>query len=118
MRTASLILGVIWAVWHLPQFYVAAADTYHQSFLVWAPQVVAISVALAWLYAKSGGSLLLVMLMHSAINNSKDIVVSGAAIGPGVFSLNASLMSWLGLGLLWVAAAYFLARMPRALATD
>jgi membrane protease YdiL (CAAX protease family) len=118
LRTASLILGVIWAVWHLPQFYIAGADTYQQSFLVWAPQVVAMSIALAWLYARSGGSLLLVMLMHSAINNSKDIVASGAVIPPGVFSLNVSLMSWLGLGLLWVAAAYFLAKMPRALTID
>jgi uncharacterized protein len=116
LRTASLVLGVIWAVWHLPQFYIAGADTYHQSFLVWAPQVVAMSIALAWLYAKSGGSLLLVMLMHSAINNSKDIVVSAATIPPGVFSLNVSLMSWLGLGLLWIAGAWFLARMPRSLA--
>jgi membrane protease YdiL (CAAX protease family) len=115
LRTASVLLGVIWAVWHLPQFYIAGADTYHQSFVVWAPQVVAISIALAWLYAKSGGSLLLVMLMHSAINNSKDIVPSGAAIPPGVFSFNAPLMSWLGLALMWIAAAYFLARMPRKL---
>jgi membrane protease YdiL (CAAX protease family) len=80
LRIASMVLGVIWAVWHLPQFYIAGADTYHQSFLVWALQVVAISIALAWLYAKSGSSLLLVMLMHSAINNSKDIVPSGASI--------------------------------------
>jgi membrane protease YdiL (CAAX protease family) len=114
LRIASLVLGVIWAVWHLPQFYIAGADTYHQSFLVWALQVVAMSIALAWLYAKSGGSLLLVMLMHSAINNSKDIVFSGAAIPPGVFSLNVPLMSWLGLGLLWIAGAWFLARMPRS----
>ena len=115
LRTASVLLGVIWAVWHLPQFYIAGADTYQQSFLLWAPQVVAISIALAWLYARSRGSLLLVMLMHSAINNSKDIVASGAAIPPGVFSFNVSVMSWLGLGLLWIAAAYFLARMPRSL---
>jgi uncharacterized protein len=118
VRTASLLLGLIWAVWHLPQFYIAGTETYHQSFLVWAPQVVAISIALAWLYAKSGGSLLLVMLMHAAINNSKDIVASGSAMPPGVFSLNASLVSWLGLGLQWIAAACFLVRMPRSLATD
>jgi uncharacterized protein len=115
LRIASLMLGVIWALWHLPQFYIAGADTYQQPFLVWGAQVVAISTAFAWLYARSGGSLLLVMLMHSAINNSKDIVVSGAAIPPGVFSLNAPLMAWLGLGLLWISAAYFLARMPRQL---
>jgi hypothetical protein len=112
LRIASLVLGVIWAIWHLPQFYIAGADTYHQSFPVWAAQVVAMSVAFAWLYAKSGGSLLLVMLMHSAINNSKDIVPSGAAIPPGVFSLNAPMIAWLSLVLLWISAAYFLVRMP------
>lgn len=112
LRTASVLLGIIWAIWHLPQFYIAAGDTYHQSFVVWAPQVVAISIALAWLYAKSGGSLLLVMLMHSAINNSKDIVVSGAATPPGVFSPNAPAIAWLGLAVMWVWAAYFLTRMP------
>ena len=95
LRLASLLLGVIWALWHLPQFYIADADTYHQPFIVWALQVVAMSVAFAWLYAKSGGSLLVVMLMHSAINNSKDIVVSGATIAPGVFSLHAPLLAWL-----------------------
>ena len=109
---ASLLLGVIWAIWHLPQFYIGAADTYHQSFVVWAPQVVALSVAFAWLYSKSGGSLLLVMLMHSAINNSKDIVASAATIPPGVFSPNAPLIAWLTLGVLWASAAYFLTRMP------
>jgi membrane protease YdiL (CAAX protease family) len=43
---ASLVLGVIWAFWHLPQFYIQGADTLGQSFLVWAPQVVTISLAL------------------------------------------------------------------------
>jgi membrane protease YdiL (CAAX protease family) len=112
LRVASLLIGVIWAIWHLPQFYIGAADTYQQSFVVWAPQVVALSVAFAWLYAKSGGSLLLVMLMHAAVNNSKDIVASGAALPPGVFSPDAPLIAWLTLGVLWIPAAYFLARMP------
>ena len=115
LKTASLLLGIIWATWHLPQFYIAGADTYHQSFVVWAPQVVGMSVALAWVYAKSGGSLLLVMLMHSAINNSKDIVASGALVPPGVFSFNAPLMAWLVLGVMWMAGAYFLTRMPSKL---
>jgi membrane protease YdiL (CAAX protease family) len=112
LRSAAVLLGLIWAFWHLPQFYIAGGDTYHQPFLVWAAQVVAMSIALAWLYAKSGGSLLLVMLMHSAINNSKDIVTAGAVTPPGVFSLNAPLVTWAVLGLQWTWAAYFLARMP------
>jgi hypothetical protein len=32
-----------------------------------------------------------------------------------VFSLNAPLMAWFGFGLLWILAAYFLARMPTTL---
>jgi membrane protease YdiL (CAAX protease family) len=108
LARASLVLGVLWAFWHLPQFYIADADSYHQSFGVWAAQVVAMSVAFAWLYARTGGSLLLVMLLHAAINNSKDVVRSAAATAPGVFSLHASAMSWLTLGALWLCAGCLL----------
>ena len=110
---ASLLLGVIWAAWHIPQFYIAGGDSYHQSFLVWATQVVAMSVAFAWLYARTGGSLLLVMLLHAAVNNTKDIVPSPLAEPRGVFSLHASAVSWLTLVLLWMSALYLLRRMPR-----
>jgi uncharacterized protein len=112
LARASLLLGVIWAFWHLPQFYIADADTYRQSFLVWSAQVVAMSVAFAWLYARTGGSLLLVMLLHSAINNSKDIVPSGVDGAPGVFSIHAPAVSWLSLGLLSIGAGYCFFRMP------
>ena len=112
LARASLLLGVIWAVWHVPQFYIASGDSYHQSFIVWALQVVAMSVAFAWLYARTGGSLLLVMLLHAAINNTKDIVPSGLTEPGGVFSLQASAVSWLTLLLLWGCAAFLLRRMP------
>jgi hypothetical protein len=55
------------------------------------------------------------MLMHSALNNSKDFVTSGGTIAPGVFSLHAPLLAWLVLGVLWIVAAYFLVRMPAKL---
>ena len=111
LARASLLLGVIWACWHLPQFYIAGADTYHQSFLVWSLQVVAGSVAFAWLYARTGGSLLLVMLLHAAINNSKDIVPSALADPQGVFSISASATSYLVLMLMWIGAAWLLRGM-------
>lgn len=118
LAAASVVLGAIWALWHVPQFFIVAADTYHQSFIVWALQVIAISIAMAWLYAKTGGSLLLVMLMHAAINNAKDIVPSGVPDPRGVFTVHASLVSWLALGVLWIAAAGFLMRMPPRLPAD
>ena len=110
---ASVVLGLVWAGWHLPQFFFIAADTYRQSFPIWAAQVTALSVAIAWLYVHTGGSLLLTMLMHAAINNFKDIVPSAVPDPKGVFSLHASRVSYLTTVLLWIAATYFLARIPK-----
>ncbi len=109
----ALLLGVLWACWHLPQFFFMAADTYRQSFPVWSLQVIALSIAMAWLYTKSNGSLLLMMLMHAAVNNTKDIVPSAVSNPSGTFSLHASLVMYLTVAVTWIAAAYFLIRMPK-----
>jgi membrane protease YdiL (CAAX protease family) len=112
LRAASILLGIVWSCWHLPQFFIFEADTYGQSFVVYLLQVTAISVAMAWLYAHTRGSLLLVMLLHAAINNSKDVVPSATSTAGSLFGLHASLVAWLTVALLWVCAAYFLATMP------
>ncbi|HSE51409.1 MAG TPA: CPBP family intramembrane glutamic endopeptidase, partial [Gemmatimonadales bacterium] len=44
---SSLILGVIWAVWHLPLFFIPGTSTTGQSFPLYLLQVIALSVALA-----------------------------------------------------------------------
>jgi membrane protease YdiL (CAAX protease family) len=110
---ASILLGVIWACWHLPQFFIPEADTYRQSFLVFVLQVTALSVAMAWLYAHTNRSLLLLMLMHAAVNNSKDIVPSAVPGATNVFGLSTSVVAWLTVTVLWICAAYFLIHMPK-----
>lgn len=110
---ASILLGLIWAFWHLPQFFIPEADTYGQSFIVFVLQVTALSVAMAWLYAHTNGSLLLVILMHSAVNNAKDIVPSAVPGATNTFGVSASLVAWVAVTLLWIGAAYFLVRMPK-----
>lgn len=111
---ASILLGLIWAFWHFPQFFIREGDTYGQSFFVFVLQVTALSVAITWLYARTGGSLLLPMLLHSAVNNSKDIVPSAVPGAKNTFGLHASLVAWLSVALFWICAAYFLRRMPKA----
>lgn len=108
---ASIVLGVVWACWHLPFFFLPGNDKTGQSFLVYLVTVMAISVAMAWLYWRTEGSLLLTMLMHAAINNTKDVVPSAVTAGSPSFFLGASLVGWLSAGVLWVCAAYFLVRM-------
>lgn len=116
LAPASLVVGVIWAAWHLPLFYAPGADTYHQSFPLYALQVTAYSIALAWLYWRTG-SLLLTMLMHSAFNNMKDIVPSGGMATGTPLTLESTLVLRLTVLVLWGVGVVLLVRMrgvPRA----
>jgi membrane protease YdiL (CAAX protease family) len=112
---ASIMLGLIWACWHLPLFFLAVPgnDEYGQSFPVWALGVTALSVAITWLYAHTNGSLLLTMLMHSAVNNIPHFAPSAVANAKNVFSLHAPLAGLLTVAFLWITATYFLVRMPK-----
>jgi hypothetical protein len=110
---ASLLLGVLWAGWHLPLFFILGGDTVGQSFPLYVLQVTAVSVAIAWLYAKTRGSLLLTMLLHAAVNNTKDIVPSAVPGATQPWALSTSLVAWLTVVILWAAAVYFLVDMRR-----
>jgi CAAX protease family protein len=111
---ASIVLGIIWAAWHLPLFFLPGTETTGQSFPFYLLAVTALSVAIAWLYSNTNGSLFLTMLMHAAINNTKDIVPSGGHPGTNPFALSTSVVGWLTAGLLWICAGYFLVRMRRS----
>ena len=117
LGTASIILGIIWATWHLPLFFYFGGDTRGQSFLLYLMEVIPISVAMAWLYWKTNRSLLLVMLFHAAINNLKDIVPSAESGTRNPFSPGGSVVGWTTVVLLWICATYFLVQMSRSRAS-
>ena len=71
-------------------------------------RLTAISVAFAWLYLRTEGSLLLTMLLHASVNNSKDTVPSGVIAGTATLGFRASRISCIALVLLGACAAYFL----------
>jgi hypothetical protein len=100
-----------WPAWHLPLFFTPGADTNGQSFPLYALQVMAYSVAIAWLYWRTGGSLLLTMFMHAAFNNMKDIVPSGGVGSGSPFTFESTLVFRLTVLILWVAGVVLLVRM-------
>lgn len=65
---ASLILGLIWAIWHLPLFWTEMSSLYGSSMLVLFLRLPATSIILTWLFQRTRGSLLLAILFHAALN--------------------------------------------------
>ncbi len=68
--TATLILALIWAGWHLPAFFYR--DTYIAmgplGFPLFAFSLLFAAMVLTWLYNATGGSVLLVILFHAFFN--------------------------------------------------
>jgi membrane protease YdiL (CAAX protease family) len=65
---ASLILGFIWTVWHLPLFFISDSAQQNLPFGLYALLTIPLTILITWVYHGSGNSLLLVMLFHAAIN--------------------------------------------------
>ena len=86
---ASLILGVIWGVWHLPKFLAPGNDS---SFPLFMLDTVVKAVMYTWIYNSTGGSLLMVTLFHAASNTGGvflpvSTTVSGENMGAYVIQL-------------------------------
>jgi CAAX protease family protein len=94
--TSSLILGVIWSVFHLPLFFTATgssqADMSFVSFLI---STVSITVLYTWMYNNTRGSVLMAYLFHAAANTWTQ-----------VFSIDHTnrLIDWTFTGLIVLAA--------------
>jgi membrane protease YdiL (CAAX protease family) len=74
--TASLLIGVVWAGWHLPYFVIPIAP--HSAFTAvnqagWFVAILLLSVVLGWAYNNTG-SVLVVMVLH-AMANTADILL-------------------------------------------
>lgn len=66
---AGLVLGVIWAVWHLPAFMLSGTPQAAWGFLPFFLGSLACSLILTALFNDARGSILLAMLFHFQMNN-------------------------------------------------
>ena len=65
---ASLILGMLWALWHLPLVWTEGATLYQQPIWLFLLDITAKSVLFTWVFLRTRGSVLLAMLLHGATN--------------------------------------------------
>jgi len=64
--SASLVLGAVWAVWHVPVFYGAGIEGW--AFLLRFVSIFGGIVVYTWLFNNTGGSVLAVTLLHAGTN--------------------------------------------------
>jgi len=81
---ATLVLGLLWALWHLPPFFYL--DTYQKMGLWMYPflafTIVCGNVVYTWIYNSSGGSVLMAILFHTSFN-----FFSASAAGQGTVAI-------------------------------
>ncbi len=82
---ASLIVGVIWSVWHLPRF-LGTGLSGERSFAWFTAATLALAVLYTWLYNNTRGSLLLVTLFHALGNTSGMFMPAKFAVVGGILS--------------------------------
>jgi uncharacterized protein len=67
---STLILGILWACWHLPMFFYR--DTYIQmgiiGFPMFALSILCAAMIFTWLYNSTGGSIWIGVIFHAVFN--------------------------------------------------
>jgi membrane protease YdiL (CAAX protease family) len=89
---ASLIVGFIWMVWHIPAFFVSGLPQSGMSFGVFFFGGIALSVFMTWIYVHARGSILLSGVVFHTIVNACGALGAMTPVQGGVLVLAALLV--------------------------
>jgi len=91
---ASLILGALWGVWHLPLHFIPTTTQYAIPVWEFIAQIIVLTFLFTWLHIGTGGSVFIASLLHAFGN------IAGAAIPYWTSSAGR----WISFALLLIAA--------------
>jgi membrane protease YdiL (CAAX protease family) len=92
----SLIIWVVWAVWHIPLFGSEVMPVIIPAFII---GVLAGSIIQTWMYNRTRGSVFLQMLYHSAVNTF------GSSLIFQFFNKSDQILLWYVYSFLWLSVA-------------
>jgi len=76
---SSVILGIVWAVWHLPlNFIFGAGPQYEAVFSIFFGSIILMvfmSILFTWLYNNTGGSVFVALIFHTMVNLSTYVML-------------------------------------------
>ncbi|HMA60307.1 MAG TPA: type II CAAX endopeptidase family protein [Halanaerobiales bacterium] len=88
---ASIILGLIWSIWHLPLNFISQAGLQYQAAVSYVISsmilMVFVSILFTWIYTNTGGSILAVLIFHTMLNLSTYVIfpVFELEMGPPIY---------------------------------
>ncbi len=82
---ASIILGVIWAFWHLPSFFIQGSAQYGESIIEYVLLLVSWTIIMTMLYNKAKCSVFVPIVLHETQNLIAFAMNSPS--GTGLFAL-------------------------------
>ena len=92
-RTASLIIGIIWGLWHLPLFYISGTAQSQMSMPIFMLNIIAGSVLFGWLYQHTRLSIVPSIVLHMSLNAWAGIlIIVPTATTGGPFAMVTTLL--------------------------
>jgi membrane protease YdiL (CAAX protease family) len=85
--TSTLIVGILWALWHLPLFFWTDNPMSNYPFVIWSIGVVAEAFVYTWLYNSTRGSVLVVALYHVLCNTYGPLIGGGSVIASAIINV-------------------------------
>lgn len=89
---ATLIVGVLWGLWHAPLFFWKGNPMAEYPFLPWFVGTVAGTFIYTWLYNSAKGSLVPVMLFHITLNTFGVVIGSVSVLALAFLYVLAALV--------------------------
>ena len=99
---SSVIIGVVWGLWHLPLFFMQRREMYY-NIPIWdfILGTIFFSMIFTWIYNNTGGSILAVLLLHTTGNLSHFIFPVVATTWGGLYSLILNAVVVLVILIIW-----------------
>jgi membrane protease YdiL (CAAX protease family) len=108
---SSLILGIVWSLWHLPTFFVR--DSYQASLGIGTPAfwlffagIVPLTFAFTWIYNNTNRSTLAVILFHAMVNFTGELLTLSERAD--TYSILLWFVAAIGITAIWSAKTFTL----------
>ncbi len=98
--TATLLVGILWGVWHLPIFFIHEGPMQMAMipFWPWFLGILGWSMVMTWLFNHAGSSLLICALCHVAGNGFGALLGTDSFWALSLVKMGTALVLWLSYG--------------------